>query len=260
MKICNVFLVFAIAVIALQSCSSAKNVTNAQLNEKWILKTIENKPAVEVFEHKIPFIIFNFDAEKVSGNSGCNSFNGKFSYNNGIFEAPNLASTMMACIGKNQEPLFHELLGKPSTLSIKNGELIFSQNNQPVLVFTKALPLSAIELTGSWKLESMEGKSANFDFPEKVPTLLFDFSSNRISGNAGCNGYNAPFSLSNNVLEVQPLMTTKMMCGQMDGETKFVNLLPGKNDLELDGTRLILRRDNKTIMIFSRVSYYNSSL
>lgn len=241
-----------LAALFIQSCSSIKHVPQAQLQDKWILKSINNRPVAEAFTQKTPYLMFNFDIGQVSGNAGCNGFNGRFTYNKGVFQAPNLVTTLMACIGANEESTYLELLGKESNLSIMNGDLIFSQDNKPVLVFEKAKPLGALDLTGVWKLTSLQGASSNIDFKNNVPTMEFNFVDKKITGNAGCNRYNAPFTLENNVLDVKPLATTRMTCEDIKGETKFVNLLSGRIDIDLENGVLYLRKDNKTLMTFSR--------
>lgn len=246
-------LFFTFCSILLLGCGSAKNVTKTQLaNDKWILKTINNRDANLVFADKIPFILFNFEIEQVSGNAGCNSFSGKLTYTAGKLKVPNPAVTQMACMGNNEESTFIELLGKESKLSLMNGDLIFSQDNKPVLVFSREKPLTSTDLIGTWKLQSLEGASANSDFKDKIPTIVFESSSGKISGKAGCNSYNSTFTLAKNVIDISPLITTRMTCEVINGENKFVELLPGRSEIDIVNGVLTLRRDNIIIMTFKR--------
>lgn len=255
MKIRNLILAVGIAGIALlitQGCSSSKNITDTQLSDKWVLKSIDGKSVGQAFENSIPHITLNTSTKQISGNSGCNNFNGIFSYVNGKFSAPNLASTMMACVFKNEEPLFMAYLAEKSTLSIENGDLIFTQNNQPVLVFARAQPLGASDLAGTWTLSLMEGRSPDFDFIGTIPTLEFNFFDNSITGNAGCNRYNSSFQLKDNIITIERPVTTRMMCENMAGENKFVNLLPGESNLEIENNWLYLKRNGIVVMAFSK--------
>ena len=252
MKLLKYILPLLFVAIIASGCSSAKPVTKSQLADRWILKSINNKNANTVFTEKIPYLTFNFNIEQISGNSGCNTYSGRFVYDNGVFRAPNLVTTQMACFAANEEPTFLRLLGEESKLSIMNGDLIFSQNNQPVLIFYRAKPLSATDLYGIWRLKTIDGKDAKSEFKEKLPTLEFNFSNNRINGNAGCNTYNAPFTLAKNVFAVSPLVTTRMSCDVNDKEAMFVKMLAGDSEVELDGNTLTVRRENKVIMTFER--------
>ncbi len=252
MKTIKLLCMAAIAVFALQSCGSTKPVTKAQLADKWVLKSINNRSVSEVFPDKTPYILFNFDIEQISGNGGCNMFSGKFTYSGGEFTAPNLASTMMACPAMEGENMLHKLLNNKSKLSLMNGELVFSQDDKPVMVFTRAQPLGAADLSGTWKLQSINGKSVSSDDAPQMPTLEFNFAQNRVSGNTGCNTYNGAFTLNKNVLDLKPLVTTRMACADMKMESDFVKTFVGRIDIDKEGDMLVLRKDNKTIMTFAR--------
>lgn len=252
MKILKYTLILMITSLASISYATAENVPESQLSGKWILKTINNRNSMDVFTYRTPYLIFNFDIEQISGNAGCNGYSGKFKYSGGKFEAPNIASGDMMCAGQSDEAQLINLLNKSSKLSILNGELIFSQDDKPVLVFYRAKPLTNSDLTGVWTLQSIDGKDVDSGFATKIPTLEFNFMNNRLAGSAGCNNYTAPFSLSNNVLEINPLVTTRMACDDMDGETKFVKAFTGRVDADIENGVLVLRKDNKEIMTFKR--------
>lgn len=250
----NLRLTIALMIIGLMSFGyvSADDVTKEQLKGKWMLKSINNRSAHELFTNRTPYLIFNFDVEQISGNSGCNTYSGKFKYSGGNFQAPNIASGKMACPGSSDEATLISLLNKSSKLSIMNGELIFSQDDKPVMVFYPAKPLTNADLTGTWKLQSIDGKDVDSDYAAKIPTLEFDFMNGRLSGSAGCNNYNANFTLEKDVLDLKPLVTTRMACDDMDGETKFVEAFTGRIDLGLENNVLVLRKDNKEIMTFTK--------
>ncbi|WP_163272991.1 META domain-containing protein [Dysgonomonas sp. 511] len=252
MKTIKFLFMASIAMFMLYGCSSVKNVTKEQLADKWMLKSINNRLAADAFPNRTPYLLFNFDIDQVSGNGGCNTYSGKFTYNGGEFVASNLISTMMACADASEESTLLKLLGKKSKLSLVNGELVFLQDNKPVMMFERAKPLSAADLAGTWKLVSMNGKSISEGDAVKTPTLEFNFVENRLHGSTGCNNYNGGFSLENNVLELKPLVTTRMMCPKMDVEQEFVKTFTGRIDIDKDGNKLVLRKDNKTIMHFSK--------
>lgn len=60
----------------------------------------------------------------------------------------------------------------------------------------------------------------------KPVTLTLASAERRASGNAGCNGYSGPFTLSGNQLTFGPAVSTEMACDQgMDVETAFLAML-----------------------------------
>jgi heat shock protein HslJ len=128
-----------------QSCDTAKNSTNQTENKEltsklkgvWFLKSIEGTNVTDAFKGTIPSIIFDFDTHKVSGNGGCNQYNGEFTLSGNTYATPApMISTMMACIKENQESKLLDLLSKKSTLLLNNYTLQFIQNDKVVLEFT----------------------------------------------------------------------------------------------------------------------------
>lgn len=96
--------------------------TTPPLNGTWELNLISPiGPKVnftELYPGKIPFIRINADSLVVSGNTGCNNFNGKIKIDkkNISFNEP-LAMTRMMCPG-NGETVFVETLRKVNTWTI----------------------------------------------------------------------------------------------------------------------------------------------
>lgn len=250
----NLKISLALMLISLMSFgyASANDVPESQLEGKWILKTINNRTVSELFTNKTPYLIFNFDIEQISGNSGCNAFSGKFKYSGGDFEAPNIATGNISCPRSSDEATLIKLLNEKSKLSILNGELIFSQDDKPVLVFYRARPLTSADLTGVWRLKSIDGDDVDSGFANRIPTLEFNFLNNRLSGTAGCNTYTADFTLAKNVLDIRPLVTTRMACDNMDGENKFVKAFTGRLDADIENNVLVLRKNNEEVMTFTR--------
>jgi len=242
-------------LVLLQSCKTTQqsSFSSKDLERKWILKSINGESASSLFSHKIPTLVLNLEEGRLSGNGGCNQYNGAFVLTKNKFSAPNIASTMMMCPGANSEGLFLQALSNNSEISLNKELLVFSQNGKTVLEFEKEKPLTVADLSGEWELQSIQGASANVYFKEKVPTIRFDAQTNRVSGNSGCNTYNAPFELKDGKLEIKPMMTTRMACiDGMEGESKYTKILPGISEVELENGQLTLRRDRLHIATFKR--------
>ena len=251
MKILKLLAVAAIVVLAFQSCNSSKNLAKEQLADKWVLKSINGQDVKEAFPRKTPNVTFNLAEGRMSGNGGCNGFSGTFSINKDEFTGSKIISTMMFC-GDQESTLFKLLDGK-SKLTLAGDKLTFSQNNKTTLEFTRAQPFSINDLAGSWKLQSINGKSEAENETKKMPTLEFNIAEKRVSGSTGCNRYNGSFTLENNVLSLTPLATTRMAClHNMDMESEFVKTFTGKIDLEREGDLLIMKKEGRTIIIFAK--------
>ncbi len=85
-----------------------------------------------------PFIRFNAE-NGVSGNSGCNNFNGKYEISeiNKIKFSP-FAMTKMACIDNNTEDEFMQAIGKTTGYSLTSDTLIFQDEFETTIAVFEA--------------------------------------------------------------------------------------------------------------------------
>lgn len=248
----NVF-VLLFLLSGLSGCKSTKEFPKEQLStDRWLLKYINTQDADSVFSATIPVLHFSPDSNQVSVNSGCNIYSGIFSFNKRTLTISELISTDKMCASNNSESLFLELLSNPSELSIAGNELIFSYRGKKTLVFSRTKSITRENLRGMWRLKSMESKNVSDFFKENIPTLDFNFSTEKITGNAGCNNYKSSFSLINSTLNIGPFITSRKTCGDIEGESIFINLLPGIIDAEFSENMLVLKKEGKIIMTFNR--------
>lgn len=240
-----------LATTLIMSCKTVKEIKTSELTHKWILRSINGSNAAESFPGKTPTIEFDLAKNRISGNSGCNNYNGSYTLVGNKFSAPNLASTRMACVNGGEEHTYLQLLSKPSEISInKNGQLEFTQDGKIVLIF-EAQSLTAETLKGEWVLQSIQGATANVHYKKNVPTINFNPEDMRVNGSTSCNSYNSTFSLANKKLTIDRLATTRRACiDGMEGEAKFTELLSGESDIDLDNGLLILKRNGLHTLSF----------
>lgn len=124
-------LFFLIAFVSTTACNNAKNTTDnastpSPLNGTWELNYISGiRIAFDgLYPDKKPQITFDVDNKKISGNTGCNSFNGKLNMdgNKINFNDP-MAMTRMMCQGAG-ETTFLETLKKVNTWSVSEGNTL----------------------------------------------------------------------------------------------------------------------------------------
>lgn len=232
----TVFFAVICVAFSLQSCTNAKPLESSDLEGYWVLKSMNGKEAKSLFAGALPTLKLDFSNMQISGTGGCNRYTGAFTFENNVLKAPNLASTRMLCFDENSEPEFLMELAKDNTLSIVNGVLTFTNRDKEVtLEFEKGeeidetpVTVTAEMLQGTWTLIRLEGAEANVVFSgenPRMPTLIVDATENRISGNAGCNSYSAPFSLDGNNFIAMAPVATMMACPNLDGETKYLKNL-----------------------------------
>lgn len=258
-----VFMMCLSVGILAQSCKSSQqqkveNISDLRgmgnieidLGGTWILKSFDGQNVNEVFKGKTPTMTLNFEENRVNGNGGCNTYSGKFSYKDGVFSAPNVAATMMACFQQNRESDYFAMLGGQNTVKVINGVLTFMSGGKTVAEFVKGVDPAM--LSGKWLLESIAGEDINALFTEgdKQATLEFNAGEGRISGNAGCNRYGAPYTLNSTIVEVGAIMSTRMACPNLTGESKFMETLSGTSLIDVTYDKLTFSKNGNVTLTF----------
>ena len=82
---------------------------------------------------------------------------------------------------------------------------------------------------GKWRLMEMNGERIQVADTSKIPTLAFDVPNKKIQGRGGCNNYSGAFTIKANLIEIGPIVSTKMACtDMMEIETAFFEMLSEK--------------------------------
>lgn len=95
------------------------------------------------------------------------------------------------------------------------------------------------QIVGNWKVTSMTG----VDSLPVQPTL--SFADGKVSGNAGCNNYNANCTLDGDTMSVGLAIATKMYCTNMKIEKAFFNCLQNTRSYKISDGVLIIYDENK---------------
>jgi len=255
---------FCVAILAFSlvftSCDDRKNIPQSELEGYWVLKTLNGKDAKSVFAGALPTLTFNFADTTISGTGGCNTYRGPFKYEKGVFNAPGIASTLMACTVDNQEPEFLlALSNENNALALEDGVLKFTFAGSVTLEFEKGTPqseeapvsISKDALSGNWTLKSIDGIDAKTKFANNTtPTITFSVDENRVYGNDGCNNYNAPFTLADNgALVLGPIVSTRMACNNMEGVAQFTQAIADSSFVSLPDAGTLQVSKNGTVLL-----------
>ncbi|HOD10438.1 MAG TPA: META domain-containing protein [Flavobacterium sp.] len=107
-----------------------------------------------------------------------------------------------------------------------------------------------------WELEYLSGTRIAFEglYPETKPTIQFDKTEMRISGNSSCNGYSGDFTLTENQIKVGEIMQTMRFC-EGGGEQSFQTMLKKINKYSFDSEgKLLLLIDDIPMMRFKKIA------
>ena len=92
-----------------------------------------------------------------------------------------------------------------------------------------------------WALAQLGDNASPLGNGGKPVTLTLTSAEQRAGGNAGCNGYGAPYTLSGSQLTFGPAISTKMACEQgMEVETAFLGMLANVTSYQATDSSLTL--------------------
>jgi uncharacterized membrane protein len=102
---------------------------------EWRVQTIAGRPAM-------PAARVTFTADRISGNTGCNSFGGSYSFTRGRLTTGPMITTKRACIriapGAAGEQAFLTMLGQRLTVSSnRRGKLVLTARNGRTMVLVR---------------------------------------------------------------------------------------------------------------------------
>lgn len=100
----------------------------------WTLDELDGEPVESGVQ-----VTLEFDGTQIAGTGGCNQYNGAASFDDGVVEiAPEIVSTMMACIGPEAEVESNYLALLPSAdgFSVDDDTLTLTDaDGEPILVY-----------------------------------------------------------------------------------------------------------------------------
>ena len=165
----------------------------------------------------------------ITGFSGCNTFFGTYTTDGTSLTFGMLGTTMMACeapASTVESELLHRLEETTSfTVGVSGLELLDASGKTVVHA-----NVSNSSLVGDWAITGYLNAEANGFMSvlegDAAPTASFA-EDGTVSGNAGCNTYNGPWTQSDDRTEISvgPLATTRMACADQDVNDQETSLL-----------------------------------
>jgi len=109
---------------------------------------------------------------------------------------------------------------------------------------------SKIKTDSKWVLSAWPGHT----LPANGQATLNISESSRIGGKSFCNSYGGSAVFNGNALQFSQVFGTKMYCEEFAAaETQYLNDLQAVNAGSLSGNKLSLMKDEKVLLIFTRV-------
>jgi heat shock protein HslJ len=184
-----------------------------------------------------------FASDRVSGSSGCNSYNGPAIVTGATLKIGPLSGTLMACVGPggDVETAYLPLLTAATSFTATADALtLYDASGTPTLIYSAG---AANPLEGEWNVTGYNNGKEAVVSPVSETTLTATFTGDQVSGSAGCNDYSGPYTLDGDKVAIGPLVTTRKACEQpsMDQETQFLTALQTPSTVEQNGGIITLR-------------------
>jgi heat shock protein HslJ len=208
-------------------------------------------------------ISLNFGTDgRLSGNSGCNTYNGGYEASGNTLKVGTLVSTGMACIAPEgvmeQEQQYLAALQNAATYEIAGDTLTIRDASGAMQVVAKAgVPIS---LTGTlWQVTNYNnGKQAVVGLVTGSEISLNFGTDGQVSGHSGCNTYRGGYETSGDTLKVGPLASTQMACatpeGVMEQEQQYLAGLQNAATYEITDNRLTIRDASGAMQVVATAS------
>jgi heat shock protein HslJ len=218
-----------VGLVALVAACSAGPGTGGELQgPKWILRSYDLAGTLTLVPDN-QYADLQFDANSVSGFSGCNTFTARYRSGGRTLFISNPASTKMACPEEatNFETTFLQLLNASRFYSTRADTLtIFSAVGETSLVFDAA-PRNP--LLGKWQVGGFASDANTVSSLLPGTTMDVAFGIGNVGGFAGCNSFSGVYGTNGNVVRIGRLATTRLACADdvMAQEAAFLKALEG---------------------------------
>lgn len=110
------------------------------------------------------------------------------------------------------------------------------------------------QLGGTWELNYISGPRIAFNglYPAKKPTITFDVTEKKLSGNTSCNSFSGALIADDTTINfTHPLVMTKMACPG-EGEATFLEMLKKASTYSVSDSTLNFMMGDIAIMRFSK--------
>ena len=226
----------------------------------WQLISFNNGNGMESNQTTARIVVTFGEDGKVSGNAGCNNFNGAYEVDGEEITIGPLATTRKMCAQPEgvmeTEQAFLQAMGNAATFSIMGDRLtIYDKDGAKLLIFTLTEPLS---LTSTpWRLQSFnngKGGMATTVAAEKITAAFTD--DGKVAGNAGCNKYSGGYQVDGDAITIGPLASTQMLCNDpadvMETEAAFLQNMSNAATFAIENDMLTLfDKEGKKLLIFN---------
>jgi len=231
----------ATALLILAGCVAGAGSGGQIEGIQWVLDSYLQAGTLAIAPETV-FADATFESNRVTGQSGCNSYTALYQSGGRSLRVSQSSSTLMACPAPvmDFEQTYLQLLQSSRYYTARNDQLtVFNADGTPVLVYDAA-PRNP--LLGRWDVDSYFVPPSTVSAPLAGTTLNVVFGIASIGGSSGCNTFSGTYGTNGNAVRISPLATTRLACPQdvMDQELAFLGALQGVSFIDYRGSTVLL--------------------
>lgn len=177
-------------------------------------------------------LTFNAAEKRMYGNNGCNVINGAIitdAAQPSAIQFGQVISTMKACMPNSTDGEVMRALNETKSFKVLDSDAagitriaLCNDKQKEMLVLSKK-EINA--LNGNWTVKQLNGKDVTVAL---VPSMTFDITNGKLSGNAGCNRINGTIKTdadNDKAISFDQVSTTMMLCPGANVEAEFKQAL-----------------------------------
>jgi len=218
--------------------------TSPLTGTRWILNTMDGNRAVNGTTISLDFI----DGTTATGSSGCNSYNTTYEAAGIRIAFGPTAGTLAACTPPImvQEQSYLQVLADAAFYQVTDAGMLRLFNSD--LTMLADFEPASSELAGtSWDVISYNNGNEAVVSVQLDTAITAVFSEDgQISGSAGCNDYNGPYTTDGDAIAIGPLAATLKLCaeeGVMEQEAAYLAALETAVTFQISGDTMVMRTD-----------------
>lgn len=236
--------------VLVAACASGPGTGGQLEGTDWVLRSFQQDGTLVVVPED-QYADAEFRSQRVSGFSGCNTFDALYRAGGRTLIISEPAVTFMACSDEANafEATYLAALQASRFYSERRGTLtVFDADGATILVFDAA-PRNPV--LGNWVVEAFAAADGTVTEPLEGTTLTAVFGIATVGGSAGCNTYTGTYGTNGTVLRIGRLATTRIACADdvMAQETAFLAAMEGSALVDRRGTTLTLTDRNGGILV-----------
>jgi heat shock protein HslJ len=197
----------------------------------------------------------SFAGGSISGNAGCNQYQGLYLVDGSSIGIATVATTKMACPGPaaTVETAYLEALGLVKTFDVQGDTLTLAgAGGTPQLKYARVVPSTLAGPT--WVATGVNTGTGAVSSMVAGTTVTAVFAADgTVSGSGGCNTYSGPYTTDGEKIAIGPLGGMLKLCGSPEGvdaqEAQFPGAMQRATSYAIEGNVLKLRAADGALQV-----------